>query len=226
MPLKVRNAKEQEYPWTHWFLYGDSGTGKTTAAATFPSPLFIVPAHERSWTTLQGRDIDFVEVDTARAMLGTLEQIEADYKKSPNDFPYETLVVESLTHYSDLIQDDLKRGTSQMDQQKWGLFGEHLRTMQQRLRRLDVHVVFTALSRTETESGVVVGGPHLPGQSSVKLPASCDVTGFCECTGAGDKTKYVVHFRRRGHFFARSRLKTLPAKVENFNFADFESSLR
>jgi hypothetical protein len=223
----TKNAVNIEQPWLHWFVYGDSGSGKTTAAASFPRPLFLVPANESSITTLTGMDVPYIEITGQHGpvsngrggMEAALQLIEQDYAKDPDNFPYDTIVVESLTHYMDLIQEELtENNAQQMDQRKWGLVATHLRNIQMRLRNLEVHAVFTALAKvSENDAGAIVGGPMLSGQSAVKLPSACDIIGYAEAP-ASKKGKYTIHFRRRGHFFARSRFRGMPASVENFDY--------
>ena len=223
----TKNALNIEQPWLHWFIYGDSGSGKTTAAASFPRPLFLVPANESSIVTLTGMDVPYIEITGQHGpvskgrggMEAALSLVENEYAKDPDNFPYDTIVVESLTHYMDLIQEELtENNAQQMDQRKWGLVATHLRNIQMRLRNLEVHAVFTALAKvSENDAGTVIGGPMLSGQSAIKLPSACDIIGYAEAP-ANKKGKHTIHFRRRGHFFARSRFRGMPASVENFDY--------
>src|SRR5574342_137245 len=174
MTLSFQNAKNIVTPWTHWLFYGDSGAGKTWNAATFPRTCFIVPRNEGSIATLRGRDVPFYEVNDMTAplrngvggMLSVLDELQRHYNSDPANFPFDTIGVESLSHYGDLCVEQLSEGGRlQMDQRKWGQVLSHLRTLQTRLRALDVHAVFTALAKVETvpETGTVVGGPLISG---------------------------------------------------------------
>ena len=218
--MKLLNSKDIEAPWVHVFLYGESGSGKTQAASTFPRPLFVQPSNEGSMATLAGQDFPYVEVKDLRDMTDVVNTLEADYTRSPDKFPYDTIVFESLTHYIDLVIEDLTSGgTRPMDQQKWGTIASHLRNIGVRMRNMEVNVVYIALS----ESDDAGGGPVIPGKSAIKIPAACDVVGYCQAgtAKAGSQTKeptYKVYFRRYGGFFARSRFKGVPPEVENFRF--------
>ena len=223
------NAKTLDNPWYHWFFYGETGSGKTSLAATFPRPVFLIPFNENSIETLRGKDVPFFIVTDKDnkpfnpktgegSMVKILDHIEKGYHHDPEGFPYDTIVFESLSHYGDLVQEQLTKGDQHMDQQKWGFFLAHFRQVQSRMRNLDVHVIFTALAKMEKADGTSrEGGPAIPGQAAVKLPSACDVIGYCE----EKKGIYTVHFRSHRGFKARSRLP-LPDKVQDFNFAKIE----
>ena len=237
----ARNAISLTSPYSHWFLYGDSGSGKTMAAATFPKPLFIIPYNEQSVVTLRGKDIPYFEVldmdkspfdrRTGRgSMLHIIKHIEHMYNEYLDDFPFETIVVDAASHYSDLIQEQITNGAQKiMAQNDWGTMASHFRNIQTRLRKLQMHSVFTALAITEADSSgnAVYGGPMLSGKTAEKLPSSCDVTGYCEeLPGSGGKPSvYRIHFRKYKHFVARSRYTRIPAVVTNFKFSDIQHAL-
>lgn len=234
--MQTKNAADLHSPWTHWFLYGDSGSGKTRNCSTFPRPLFIVPQNEGSLATLRGQNVPYFEVvdmssplrDGAGGMVRVLDAIEAEYNAAPDQFPYDTIVLESMSHYCDLVVEELSSGgKATMDQFKWGQLSSHLRNIQTRLRRLDVHVVFTALARTEKgDDGSIVGEPMIPGQSAIKLPAACDVIGYCEVTSGKNNPKWRVHFRRHKHFMARTRFAGLPDTIDDFDFQQVSHLLK
>lgn len=49
-------------PYTAWFLYGPTGSGKTRAAATFPRPLILVPRNESSQLSLRQFDLPYTTI--------------------------------------------------------------------------------------------------------------------------------------------------------------------
>lgn len=232
MALSFKNAKDIGIPWTAWFLYGPSGSGKTMAASTFPKPVFIVPKTENSIVTLRGLDFPYYEVIDLKGklvngrggMIAILDELIKEYKADPNSFPFETIVIESVSHYSDLVIEDMTSGGKvAMDQQKWGLFTSHFRNIHTRLRDLEVHVVYTALAGLEEKKdGTVIGGPLMSGASKLKLPSACDGIGFCETTGTGERAEYRTYFRKHKHFEARTRFRHIPEVLTPFNFADVE----
>ena len=80
-------------------------------------------------------------------------------------------------------------------------------------------MVFTSLAKEDADKGYY--GPLIPGQSAEKLPAACDMVAYCEMlpAQANKPASYTMHFSRRGHWPARSRISNFPAKIKNFDFA-------
>lgn len=233
------NAKDLGSPWVHFFLYGPTGSGKTTAASTFPNPVFLVPKNENSVMTLKGRNVPYylvVDMDRTPLNLVTgegslkhiLDHLEKGYNLNPSKFPFDTIVIESLSHYADLVIEQLTAGGAPMNQQRWGIFLAHFRNVQARLRNLEVHAVFTALDQTREDeaSGISIGGPLIPGASAKKLPSSCDVIGFCEEAPGKGRNEYRIHFRPHKCYIARSRISSIPPMITNFTFAKIEKFLQ
>lgn len=239
----LRSTSSHVSPWTHWLFYGPTGSGKTSAAATFPFPLFLVPAAEGSELTLADRDLPYVKLgldannnvvpvrEHLNAVLTMLEvaQIKSRQLAARGDddaaldaFPWETVVLESMTHLCAMLQDDISsNGKVKMDQQKWGIMSDFLRTVHTRLRNLDCHVVFTALAKVDGEEGSVVeGAPDITGKMARLLPSACDAIGYCETVDGGGKNApvYQVHFRQHRVYPARTRFKGVPGLVKNFTF--------
>lgn len=246
----TQQIREQGTVATRWFIYGPTGSGKTKRAATFPNPLFIVPANEGSHMTLLQieQSFDFVVVGKtadgqqkmARAhMMEILDELEKRYRQScqlyhagkddeaRKAFPWDTLVFESLTHYGDLVLEDISRfGSQQMTQQLWGHLSTHLRAIHDRVCNWDVHVVYTALDRLDQKGegvgAVADGGPNMTGAMAKKLPSACDVIAYCEVIAplkAGQAPIFRTHFQRCRQFDARARFD-FPAHVDNFDFAE------
>lgn len=240
--LHIQSTDKIDQPWLHIFLYGDSGSSKTTSASTMPAPLFLVPANEGSELSLRDKAIPYIKLGRANGkpvratvhMNEVLTELETRYAKmlaSTTDaeahkhFPWQTIVVESLTHYGDMVIDDITDGgVKAMDMRMWGKLANHYRQIQSRLRRMDVHVVFTALAKVlDGDSGAAQGVPSISGSMSIKMPTSCDIVGYTECIpssrGGGDPT-YRVHFRKKGPYLARARFRGFPAHMDSFDFSE------
>lgn len=259
MPIQFTSVEKVRPDYAHWFIYGKMRSGKTRAASTFPRPLFIVPYQEGSHVSLQGRKgIDYVLVHgsagparrvasspgTAYSMsdiIGDLEDryqkaerlwqkgTDADDEKASAIFPWETIVTESITHYTDLVQEELTRGnTLDMDRQKWGKLSAHLRSMHARLRALPVHVVFIALSveKFNQKGELISAGPAFPGQMSYKLPSACEcVVYMAHREGSKGKSgRYTAHFQTHQSYEAGCRFAELTdmGSMTPFTFAEVQ----
>lgn len=262
MALEIQQSNTtDDAPWTTWFLYGDMGSGKTRACASFPRPLFLVPANEGSQLTLRqlkDKSLDFIVIGKTaagavvpvRQHFGqVLTELEGLYKQSmvllakgdPESekraemlFPWQTIVVESLTHLGDLIVEDVSDyGRKKMDQQQWGLISTFLRTVHSRLRGMDVHVVYTALAKVQTNDsgGIVAGGPNVIGSMAEKLPSACDVVVYLEelhAPRAQDGTSQSVYrafFRKYRHWQARTRFGGFPEHMDSFDWSKLSKLL-
>lgn len=263
--LEIQNTSEITMPWTAWFLYGSMGAGKTRAAATFPDPLFILPANENSHLTLaqlKEQNIPYITIGKrpdgtpvkARQHLsevlteldrrhGLMRQCYAKAMKEPNPdaraaleaealkhFPWQTIVGDALTHLGDLLVDDVSnQGAKKMDQQGWGIVSNEYRTLHSRLRNMDVHVVYTALAKTQEAEGggIAQGGPNLIGSMAEKLPSACDVVVYMEELAGDAKTgpTYRAYLRKYRWWQARTRFGGFPDYMDSFDFRKLEPKI-
>lgn len=237
MTFTPKNTKNLTTPWVSAFLYGPAGAGKTSALATFPKPLLLVPKNEQSTTSLMGMDIDYVEITGVDqqfngksgegGMVSVLDYLHNWYKKDPNGFPYQTLGIESMSHYTDLAVQDYETRNAK-GQQLWGLLSNHLRWIHSRLRSMEIHVVYTALSDIkggEDTGGHAVGQPMMSGKmGAFKLPGACDMLGYMEA-GAGKNPVYRTYFQRYKCFEARTRIPGMPKEFINFSYDQIEPYL-
>lgn len=223
--LTFANAKNIEAPWLQVFIMGDMGSGKTKLASTFPRPLFLVPKSEQSMLTLKGLDFPYWEIDSMRGpivnnvggMLTAIQALETAYSKDPDGFPFDTIVVEQIGHYSNIVQAELTQGTMSMDQQKWGLHLRHFLDIQAKIRRMSLHLVWTSHTKIEKMTDTAtISGANISGQASTAIPSSCDIVAYCD-VGTGSTRRFKTHFSRYMGFNARSRLP-LPASIENCTF--------
>lgn len=232
------NTAELTAPWTRWFIYGDTGSGKTEIASTFPRPLFLVPRSEMSVTTLSGRNFPYLVVTdrsssyNPRTKMGgltsILDHLEAFYKKDAASFPFDTIVLESVTHYMEMVIAELTDGhKAQMDPGRYGKLANHLSNIHSRLSNMEIHTVYTALARWHEDTGK--GGPHIPGKTGDMLPSACDVYAYTVAEDQGsDKNgkkplKFSLHTRTYKNYPARTRFRGMPACIENFQFAKVQA---
>lgn len=232
--IPTLNTQNLEEPYTRWFIYGDTRSGKTSAAATFPRPLFLIPQNENSVTTLAGRNINYLIVKdrsspfnpktASGGMDAILKMIETDYNKDPNAFPYDTIVADALTHYAELVQDEMTQGAKvAMDVHKYNLLTAHFRSIHARLTNMQVNVVYCALSKVDEKTDK--GDAYLSKKIAEILPSSCEVYAHMTVKDQGkDKDGkerpriYTMHTRTHGVWKAGTRFRRLPAEIQNFDY--------
>lgn len=253
MAIEVMNASSLKSEFTTWFFYGRTRTGKTTAAATFPKPLFIQPASEDSIDTLQGMDVDYVMLRAEKMpktgdssimepMNQILGMLEGRFEKAQKlwkagdeaggneAFPWMTVVFESISHYTDMLQEELTRHAMlDMDQQKWGKLSAHMRSVHERLKNLQVHVVYVSLvSEVYDQKGKLIKAePLFPGQMSMKLPSACGGVVYFDRASGNPNDIFSAHFTRKDVYNAGVRYPPLRAlKTQRpFDFGEIASKL-
>lgn len=249
MPMQIMNTSALVSEFTSWFFYGKTRTGKTTAAATFPRPLFLQPASEDSIDTLAGMDVDYVIIKPERiaktgdssvmaVMDGVLSDLEQRYEKADKLwntaagarergedeeaaelqakgdelFPWMTVVMESVSHYTDMVQEELTRHAQiDMDQQKWGKLSAHMRSVHERLRNLNVHRVYISLVNEihDRQGKLIKAEPLFPGSMSLRLPAACGGVVYFERRQGSPNDIYIAHFARTEVYSAGARYPKL-----------------
>lgn len=246
MAIEFLNAGNIQPEYTSWFFYGGTRSGKTTAASTFPRPLFIQPKLEDSQITLQGMaHVDYIftwGIERTNEILIELEarsaKAQALWAKNTDEaiaegdalFPWQTIVVESLTHYCDHLVEELTRGSMlDMDQQKWGKLSSHLRNIHARLRSLPVHIVYVALDkRIHNKKGDLVGADFaFPGQQSERLPSACGSVVHFERIPGNPRDIFRAHLAKHSVFAAGTRYKVLRGikKLEPFDWSGIATKL-
>lgn len=235
--FKTLNTADMAEPWTRWFIYGDTGTGKTSAASTFPRPLFLIPSVENSHETLRGAKFDYLivrdwsspfkESEGSGGMNAILTMIENEYKRAPDKFPFDTIVPDGLTHFSELLKDELTQGgKTAMDVQKYERLTSHFRNIHARLSNMDVHTVYISLGTIDENSKK--GDAYLQKKAKEVIPSSCEVYAHMTVKDQGKNNPkiYMMHTQAHGEWKARTRYRKLPAEIKNFRFADIRHLLR
>jgi hypothetical protein len=165
----------------HTFLvYGDTRTGKTTWAATFPRPLFLSDATEGGWTSIINMDDDQLFEPGVKPVVWTIELMNDMTTAMTKAEPLiargavQTIVIDSISFYSDLYLNYLIGMQSKKDMRAvYGDLGNHLRDLRARLHLQGVNVVWLALAK-HPEEATPIGSPMVPGQQATKLAAGCD----------------------------------------------------
>ena len=174
-------------------LYGGPGTGKTTLAATLPTPIVFIDCSEKGTDSI--RDIKS-GVDVLRAE--TWEEVDLLYwylKKG--DHKYKSVVMDTLSQGQDLaIQQHLRekgkvaevgsmtQWGGDMKRQDWGKVSNQLKTFIISMRDLPLNVCFIAHDRVfggeeDDEENVIAPsvGPRLMPSVATTLNGAVSIIG-------------------------------------------------
>lgn len=161
-------------------IYGRLKGGKTAdAIAAFPDGLYVaapgaLAPHDKLWGIPKPTAID----------RETFADITALALAAPKG-KYPALVVDDATLVADRTVMKLSQRLSGYD--LWAAVLKQAIELRDTLRRLGMHVVFTAHEAVaEVKNGVrLPGGPSFPGQTRVKLPAAADLLLHAEERSSG-----------------------------------------
>lgn len=216
-------------------LFGDSGTGKTCFAMTFPGPIWVADfdgkissaaafysnmpdvlaqVEYENYVALGKEDMP---AERFNKKLGELKQLAREGK-----FPYRTIVIDSLTTYADetmkyLMKENpgVKRMITRLaqapSQQDYGIANIFHKQLIGELVAFPCNIVVTAHIATEKDelTGEILRTPLIAGQLKQKLPIY-----FSEVHRAFTRDgKYFAQTQSDGKFQCRSQIKNIPREI-------------
>jgi hypothetical protein len=207
-------------------LYGLSGMGKTTMAATFPKPIFLdleggmlsvrkyspyrYPADHNKDIRRYEEVVDFYEMVRTR--------------KNP---PFETIVIDSLNELQLLVAQYVVKKYSKVkrqydDQLTLADYGKANRDFSKVVRlflKLPFHVVFTAASTQKQfgdDTDVMISPKFVGAQVGPDIQRMMDMIGYCFSrptpNGSGE---HYVSFRMTPKYLAKDRLGIAKQDIPN-----------
>lgn len=210
------------------FVVGDSGTGKSVFASTFPKPAFLFD-FDKGILTYRGLDVDYEQFDLNPQGWTRFETTFRQVEQAVKEGKYKTVILDSTTTFTDLAMEralslDPKRSST--NGPLWNVHYQMVKNLVEGyLRRfvsLNCNLVVIAHFQivTDQESGNVIAiEPLLTGQLSGKVPGLFDEV-YCAFTKMeSGNLKYILRTTPKGFYKARSRLsgkvKLLPDEIEN-----------
>lgn len=163
-------------------IYGASGAGKTSLAATAPKPLIIsaesglLSLRPENIKRIHGENVEWVNYDIPSVECKTFDKLGEIYQwltESPDALAYETIILDSVTDIAETVLANAKKEAKD-PRQAYGKLADDMLVILKSFRDLSTHnVVFLAkLDKVKDEiSGAVMFGPMMPGQQlSKQLP--------------------------------------------------------
>lgn len=160
-------ALEDRKQTANILVYGDSGVGKTTFAATAPRPILWLEAEGGTHSIADKSGIDIARVKTLADYREGLR-----YLQSSAGSQYETVVIDSITEAAAGILGEVMKEVSAADPgrdefsplfSEWGKVTGVMRAILRAYRDIEANVIFTALTREDTDdlTGRTKVGPRL-----------------------------------------------------------------
>lgn len=209
-------------------LYGVSGTGKTTMAATFPKPVFLDLESGLRSTLRVGQVLRYPA--DPNVDITNYEQVVDFYKlvKGMKNPPFETIVIDSLNELQVLVaQHILKKFKvkrmydDQLTMQDYGKANRDFMRVVRLFLKLPYHVVFTAIA-TQREPGdeeTQVFPKFVGKQVGPELQRMMDMVGYCHAKQMKDGTsEHYVSFRITPQYVAKDRMGIVQRDIPN-NFS-------
>jgi len=204
MAFKILKASELQRQITiNMLIYGAPGVGKTTFASTAPKPLII--DLENGSLALVGKNVDIAQVDTL--------QDAREAIKYALEHGYQTVVIDSITRYAELLLDEIlrenKRETARI--QDWGEGVKRIKKLIWTLQGKSINTIFVALETEEKDEDSLVKRPAVPGQLKTAIPAIVDIVGYMRVLKDGAR---VVSVKPTAKWYAKDRSGKLPEDVK------------
>lgn len=227
--------------WIKVMLVGESGTGKSTLASSFPTPGFIFDFGGEV-VSYRGLDFDYEQYPISSAGwakyekdLKTLQKCLTDGTRFPDEEgkqekgQYQTVIIDNVSAMTDLameraLQMNMKRSAvgGPLWNEHYGLVKNLMEGNLRRILNLNCNLVLIAHLHviTDQETGAVVGvEPRMTGTLSVEVPAYFSEVYYCTTKREGGDTKWFVQTVPIGRNHGRSRLsgkqRLLPDLIEN-----------
>lgn len=176
-------------------LYGESGTGKSTIASTFPGPILWCirsggkfPGEIKSVAIEDRKKIKKLVLATSKDLIDAVEYLE-------NEGKFRTIVIDNLSGFSDMtmaeileldkLPEQLSWGDAQ--QSDWGKLGVQCKEIWRKVLDLPINRVFIAHQRNFTSDDSRASeldlipsiGPSLTPTLANWINAACD--NVCQC---------------------------------------------
>lgn len=208
----VTNQSLTEIPPIKWLLEGQSKTGKSTAAASWPAPIYLdMPAERGVWAIEGAKRLAVVKLDDVR------EFVEA--MRGPGGAAYKTIVVDTIDALWSLVVQEFA-GDKKLGIHEYGPLYQEVFFALEGIASLGKHLVMVSHVKALFEEVMVNGKKEkrligwvnmLPGLLSQRVAGWSDQILHAQVTAEGT---YRVQCSKTATVEAGGRLKALPSHIE------------
>jgi hypothetical protein len=205
--------------------YGDTKSGKTTFAATWPRALILADAVERGYGSIKTADRsqwfepDYKPVVIAIENLGDLVQLMAPGGRVDQMIAAgtcRTIVVDALSYLiENMLNAIIQMQTKPDNRAAYGDLGKQLRNVRTMIQSKPVSVIWNCITKHPDEDDPR-GRPSIPGKQGEAWPGACDFVFRSQATrkrelvdveveGTDGKTKIVKQSQLSESFFINTR---------------------
>jgi len=212
---RIKRASEFE-DWERMLIYGRSGAGKTRLVATAPDVLLMDIDEKGTKSTKKDLDPHAIRIASID------EFVETYWYLQSGEHDHLSVAVDGVTGLQNMFLNyvlgeaallDASRDPDMPSRQIYGKVSKLMKNWLTNYRNLDMHVLFTALTRVNREGGedeededlgAVTVGPAVSPAIGGHLEAACDTIGYLHTR------QVVVKKGERRNKVTRRRLLTGP----------------
>jgi len=214
MPVEIKRTSTMTAPSLVLCVYGQGGVGKTTLAATAPKPIIIDSEEGVKAFRARGIDVPYIAVSSWK-------DVREAWKLIQESDEYETIVVDPVGVFMNLIIDDVSGGGS-MNIGKWGTAKKNMREFIWAIKSSGKHAVFVAHEEETPDEDALIRAPKMATKLSSELVDMCDVVGHLR-VGEGGQREMLVQPDTK--YKAKDRYDAFDVILENPNITEMITAI-
>lgn len=209
MQIKQYSPKDQTIKC---LIYGSSGSGKTTFAASAPNPIFA--SSEKWLMSIRKYAPAYTEINS----LWDLKELLKFLREEKHDF--KTVIIDSITEINDIIKNAIEKKSGRgMQLQDWWTLWKEIKSILRDFRDLPMHVIFIAqetIDKDEDKISKIL--PSLNGKSATDIAYYMDVVWYVYI----DKKDWLrkINTSPNSYYLSKDRTNVIQW-WENQNFSEW-----